>query len=298
MKMRLSDVLDNLAVGEFSQTAMAETGEFSVKNINKIIVLLNAAMTDISSRFWVKKKEVYIKTKAGQNTYVLDKALQGNGGFGSCNPCHANGDAFEDDLLQIYAITDSEGREYWLNHDVSATPTGGGTQSCQPMDQGAFNNLDETCKNYRYSQTIDEPSTIVTRAYPYGVPNEQPKSSRVIKLLAYNTFRIPDDLPVTTLKIEYRASAKRMQKIDPNLNSMFDPTRIMVDLPPAYLNAVLNYIASRKFNPNLNGLNQGFHEGNNYYQKYLSACALIQEQGFDIAPVGNEGSKFRDKGFV
>ena len=52
MKLRLQDVLDNLLIGEFSQTGWAADGEFSIATVNKIIVLLNAAMADISSRFW------------------------------------------------------------------------------------------------------------------------------------------------------------------------------------------------------------------------------------------------------
>lgn len=299
MKMRLSDVLDNLAIGEFSQTAMAESGEFTVANINKIIVLLNAAITDISSRFWVKKKEVYIKTKKGQNTYVLEKSVPGNENrFGSCNPCGPNGDPFEDDLLQIYSITDEHGTEYWLNHDTSAAPSGSGGCTCQPVSQQTFNDMCECCKQKRYRATIDDVNTITTIHHPYGVPNQQPNYARTITLLAYNTLRIPEEAEGKTLKVVYRASGKRMRKIDVNLTPVYDVSRIEVDLPPAYLSAVLNYIASRKFNPNMNGVQNGFHEGNNYYQKYLAACALIQDQGFDVAPVGNEGSKFTNRGFV
>lgn len=297
--MRLSDVLDNLAIGEFSQTSMGESGEFTLANANKIIVLLNSAITDISSRFWVKKKEVYIKTKPGQDTYVLEKSIAGGESrFGYCSPCHANGDPFEDDLLQIYSITDETGCEYWLNHDTAAVPTGNGGCTCQPVSQATFENMCEFCRKKRFTATLDEPNTVTTIHHPFGVPNQRPNKSRVITLLAYNKLRIPEEAYGRTLKVVYRASGKRMQKIDPVLNPNYDFTRIEVDLPPAYLSAVLNYIASRKFNPNMNGVQNGFHEGNNYYQKYLSACALLQDQGFDVAPVGAEGTKFKDRGFV
>lgn len=66
MKLRLSDVLDNLLYGEFAQTGWAQDGEFSIANVNKIIVLLNSALADISSRFWIKRKEVFLQPAKGK----------------------------------------------------------------------------------------------------------------------------------------------------------------------------------------------------------------------------------------
>lgn len=73
MKLTLADVLDQLHTGEFSQLSWAEEDEFSLKVVNKIIPLLNAGIGDIASRFWIKRKEVYIRTCPGKTLYVIDK---------------------------------------------------------------------------------------------------------------------------------------------------------------------------------------------------------------------------------
>lgn len=293
MKLRLSDVLDNLLIGEFSQLSWAEGDTFSNKNINKIIVLLNAGLTDISSRFWVKRKDVYVTTKAGCDVYTLDQAVAGGMGF---SLCHRNGDKFEDDLMEIYSITDEAGNPFWINRDVDSDDGYETNQRFRATTPGALDAMDHGCRDARFSATVDKANTITTIHQPFGTSNIRPLHHGVINLLAYNKFRVPKDLKPCKLKVTYRASAARMRRIEDYVGKT--PDQIFVDVPPAYLSALLNYIASRKFNPNLNGVQQGFHEGNNYYQKYLSACALLQDQGFEVEPMGNEGSKFTSKGFV
>lgn len=302
MKLRLADVLDNLLVGEFAQTGWAADGEFSIATVNKIIVLLNGALGDISSRFWVKRKEVFLQTCKGQTLYVIDKSVaskQSKLQNGACHLTTSTGEIFEDDLQQIYEIYDQDGNEMLIGVDAgSPHDSVGRTCGCgnNIMSQDKFDNLCECCKQKRYVNTLDKPGTITTRRHPYGVPNERPLSESVIQLAAYNTIRVPDCLPPQKLRIIYRAAVKRVKKVADD--GTYDPNYITLDVPYEYLQAILYYIASRKFNPNLNGVQQGFHEGNNYYQKYIAACSLLQDQGAGVEPVGNHGDKFEQKGFV
>ena len=302
MKLRLSDVLDNLLYGEFAQTGWAQDGEFSIATVNKIIVLLNSALGDISSRFWVKRKEVFLQTCSGQTLYVIDNTvasqqmkLQG----GNCNLTTSTGEVWEDDLQQIYEIYDCNGNEMPIAHDVGSPHASAG-RTCKCGAKISPEQLDEMCfkcRNARFSKTLDEPGTIVTRFHPYGVPNIRPGDACSVQLAAYNTIRVPDNLPPQKLRVVYRATAKRVKKIENN-GVPYDPTRIFIDVPYEYLQAILNFIASRKFNSNKTGLQQGMHEGNNYYQKYIAACTLLQDQGAGVEPVGNAGSKFNANGFV
>lgn len=300
MKLRLQDVLDNLLIGEFSQTGWAADGEFSIATVNKIIVLLNAAMADISSRFWVKRKEVFLRTCKGQTVYVIDNSVASKQSKlqGGSYLTTSTGDIFEDDLQEIYEIYDCAGREMPIGVDTGEPHAVGRTCGCgnKIISQSQFDNMCECCKQKRYVNTLDEPGTIVTRRHPYGTPNDVPRNGRVIQLQAYNTIRVPDDLEPQTLRIVYRATAKRLKKVTDD--GTYFPEKIYLDVPMEYLQAILYYIASRKFNPNMQGVQQGFHEGNNYYTKYLSACQLLQDQGAGVEPVGNHGSKFEQNGFV
>ena len=302
MKLRLSDILDNLLYGEFAQTGWAQDGEFSITNVNKIIVLLNSALGDISSRFWVKRKEVFLQTCKGQTLYVLDNTVSNQQlklQRGSCHLTTSTGEVWEDDLQQIYEIYDCNGNELTIAHDVGS-PHVSARRTCKcgaPINPDQLDEMCYKCRNARFSKTLDKPGTVVTRHHPYGVPNLRPGESYSVQLAAYNTIRLPDDMEPQRLRIIYRATAKRVKKIENN-GIPYDPTRIFIDVPYEYLQAIINFIASRKFNSNKSGVQGGMHEGYNYYQKYIAACTLLQDQGAGVEPVGNSGSKFTNSGFV
>lgn len=135
---------------------------------------------------------------------------------------------------------------------------------------------------------------VVNRCTPYG--EKLDTKEQFIALASYNSIRIPTHFHPHRLKVVYRAQPVKLKKIEDD--GLYDPSRINLDVPYSYLEALVNYIASRKLNPNMQGVNTGFHEGNNYYQKYLSSCALIQDQGLDAAPTIGDGNKFTSRGFV
>lgn len=304
MKLKLSDVLDNLLIGEFAQTGWAQDGEFTIATINKIIVLINAGLGDISSRFWIKRKEVFLRTCRGQTLYVIDKSVASKEAKlqrGMCHLTTSTGEIFEDDLQSIYEVYDQQGKEMPIAHDVgSPHASAGRTCKCGNKIE-SVNELDKECYACRqkiFRGTLDNPGTVTTR-HPYGSSTVGYGNAKAIQLAAYNSIRIPDGLEPQRLRIVYRATAKRVKKIDDIAATMFDPERIILDLPFEYLQALLFYVASRKFNSNKMGLQAtAMHEGNNYYQKYISACQLLSDQGSGVEPVGNEGSRFEDKGFV
>lgn len=302
MKLRLSDILDNLLVGEFSQTGWAQDGEFSIANTNKIIVLLNAAMADISSRFWVKRKEVVLNMCKGQTLYVIDKSVATPNlslERGATKATTSTKEVFEDDLLEIYEIYDSNGRELPIRLDAGELHGVQRTCGCgcgKPLTRGEFNKLPECAKQQRYTNTLDTPGTITTRS-PFGCNSGLPPLNEMaVQLAAYNAIRVPDALPVQKLRVIYRAEAKRLKKVEDN--GLYDPTKIFLDLPMTYLQAILYYIASRKFGANQKAVQQGLNEGTNYYQRYIAACTLLQDQGAGVQPTGNSGNKFENNGFV
>ena len=60
----------------------------------------------------------------------------------------------------------------------------------------------------------------------------------------------------------------------------YDANAVEVELPQSHLNALLLFVASRIMNPI--GLNQQFHDGNNYWAKYEAACQLLLDQNFRV----------------
>lgn len=305
MKLKLSDVLDNLLIGEFAQTGWAQDGEFSIATINKIIVLLNAGLGDISSRFWVKRKEVFLKTCKGQTLYVIDKSVaskQSSLQRGQCHLTTSTGEIFEDDLQAIYEVYDQYGNEMKIAHDVGSPHVSAG-RVCKCGNKiespDALDTLCYSCRQKVFTNTLDKPGTVTTTRHPYGVPNHTLDDGCALQLAAYNAIRVPDGFPPQKLRIVYRASAKRIHKIDDIRAAYFDAEKVILDLPFEYLQALLFYVASRKFNSNKVGMQAtAMHEGNNYYQKYISACQLLSDQGSGVEPVGNDGNKFETKGFV
>lgn len=115
--------------------------------------------------------------------------------------------------------------------------------------------------------------------------------SRVIRTPEINTLIVPPALVSTYLTVVYRANHARIVKED----NGFDPTEVEVNLPPQYENALLLYIASRVFNPI--GLNQEFHDGNNYWGKFEAACAVLANKGLDLNAESGEG-RFERNGWA
>jgi hypothetical protein len=100
--------------------------------------------------------------------------------------------------------------------------------------------------------------------------------SQALRTPNLNTIVVPPALAATQLTVVYRANHPRIVKED----NSFDPSEVEIDLAPQYENALVLYIASRVFNPI--GLNQEFHDGNNYWAKFEAACANIGQAGLEL----------------
>lgn len=95
-----------------------------------------------------------------------------------------------------------------------------------------------------------------------------------------STIRIRKDLgslmDTQSLTVLYRANHP---KIKFGL-TLFDPTRIEVQLPDSHLEPLLYYVASRFHNPI--GMTGEFNAGNNYAVKYEQACRQLEGEGLQV----------------
>lgn len=104
--------------------------------------------------------------------------------------------------------------------------------------------------------------------------------SKTVRTPAMNTLIVPPAIKAPWLNVVYRAGHPLIIKED----NSFDPTEVELELPPVYLNALVLYVASRVFNPI--GLNQEFHDGNNYWAKFEAACAQLAQAGLELEDEG------------
>lgn len=96
----------------------------------------------------------------------------------------------------------------------------------------------------------------------------QPGNLDSINTIHHNKLWVPKPEDGVILNIEYRASA-------PFISLDEDPDTIEVDIPPAFTEALINYVAYRTFA----AINMNSAEAVNYYSKFEAACALINNLG-------------------
>ncbi len=111
----------------------------------------------------------------------------------------------------------------------------------------------------------------------------------------YKTLDIPKDLQIEKdvhlLQVFYRAKHPEIGQ-----EARYEvPSTVEVDLPYTHLEALVFFIASRVLNPV--GMNQEFHEGNNYAQKYEMAAQKLELSGYGIQQDFQQ-DRFRANGWV
>lgn len=95
---------------------------------------------------------------------------------------------------------------------------------------------------------------------------------------AINTLRFKPGTKEDVYTLVYSALPARI-----DINDLEDPENITVDLPLAYLNALMYFIASTMHSPTLSGVD-GVRASldMNYHQKYETECQILEARGIDI----------------
>lgn len=117
-------------------------------------------------------------------------------------------------------------------------------------------------------------------------------SSLVLRLPEGFPDTMPDDLKTETLEVHYRASHPKLST-EPSLQVR--PWDIELELPNAYLEPLLYFVASRVHNPI--GMSEEFHAGNSYAAKYEQACQWLETQNLEIDR-GASNTRLRDNGWA
>lgn len=87
---------------------------------------------------------------------------------------------------------------------------------------------------------------------------------------------LPEVLRTKVVKVVYRAGYQPLVGIA----DVYEPLITDIDLPDLYLEALLYFVASRVHNPI--GMNQEFHDGNNFAAKYEMECQRLEQAGLQM----------------
>lgn len=103
-----------------------------------------------------------------------------------------------------------------------------------------------------------------------------------INFLAYNTLKLHKNHDLGDVIVQYKAKLKP-------IDFSGDPANTFIDVPDHFMNALVLYVASRKYNPmGSETIGRGmFHEGNNYWSKYQ---AELNELKANYASIASQGA--------
>jgi hypothetical protein len=102
---------------------------------------------------------------------------------------------------------------------------------------------------------------------------------------------LEDWLKTGSLTLVYRANHPKMDMAV----AAVTPSAVELELPDAYLQALLLFVASRMHSPLGNTGNH--HAGNNYFTRYLNECLSLETEGVPIDKTG-QTNRLQNKGFV
>lgn len=109
----------------------------------------------------------------------------------------------------------------------------------------------------------------------YSVGSLTNTSLYVPRVIFDGSTEMPEYIAARQLDVAYWANHPQIK-----INiGYFDPEVVNIELPDAYLEPLLYYIASRVHNPV--GMVNEFNAGNNYAAKYEQSCAALEQRNLD-----------------
>lgn len=258
----LGDLIDELVAAEGSQTAMVvtkSTGEVSPTKVNSIIKIINAGLIDIFKRFYVANTEHILNTTTGTGKYLIDPANVKT----DANP---TGFIEGDPNFNVIAIT-----------------------SVRTADCGRQLPLNTQNKmNHAYAYTHNN-GLIDANNVKYGVYTSR-----------YNVLHVPESMASSRLILSLRVCPSRIDEIPDDQVETFDYNSVVIPLPPIYTTALVYYVIARLSNPKgAETIGRTiFHEGNNYFQKYLQECESLKASDSEVSEIPDMGGNKSRFGFI
>ena len=166
---------------------------------------------------------------------------------------------------------------YVLTSDYAFSQAGPGSNDAYIEDMGnPFNDdllkIEEVATDLGYVLPLND----AMQAYSVSTP--QLNTLLVPKPIVNMGNDLPDVLKTAKLKVKYRANHTRLT-YDPRYDySYMDGDQL--ELPDAYMEALLYFVASRINNPI--GMTNEFHAGNSYMMKYEQECQRLEADNLQV----------------
>lgn len=267
----LRTILDQLHNGEYKLTSLVDRKEKAIlpSKWNSVIVMINAALTDIHTRFVVRNSQLRLRISHDVLRYnlVKENAISNNSdGF----ILDSDAMPYTGDLLRINGLYTDTGSTLLLN------------QLDRYVPESALNNWSTSLYGAR-----DGYIPLEYCHYSFHTP-------------VYNELIKPRRLDDCEIIVDYRCNAPLLEQIKDEDLATVDANAIYIELPTGYTNAITYYVASR-FSNGLGAETIGrgiFHQGNNYYQKYVQECEVLQSAGIEVVEDIDMNYALSNKGFV
>lgn len=117
--MLLQEVFDQLCVAELNNISVVDqvSKQINPEDYRKVATAINAGLTQLHTRFLLRKGELFVDLQPGVLTYQLNKRFMiGPDGLSSQTKYIYPAPDFRDNLLKIQQVFDNEGRELGLNN--------------------------------------------------------------------------------------------------------------------------------------------------------------------------------------
>lgn len=118
------------------------------------------------------------------------------------------------------------------------------------------------------------------------------KTLRVPQKIVLQAPDLPEKYKTTGLTLVYRANHP---KLNPKEVFSLGMENVELELPDAYLQALLYFVASRFHNPV--GMTNEFHAGNSFFAKYQAECATLENENLETDQ-GPSNTRLYRAGFV
>lgn len=255
--MKLNEILELLESGELSQLNIGKQGNgvINKENREKVISAINLALTALHKRFNLRENRLTLVLDEGSTLYKIESA-------------HVGG-----------INTSSKAR--YLRQDKN------------------FDLKDGVLKIERVYTDKGVELVLNDLSDPFSLRTPRVNVLEVPEVMVRKWPNCPEYLKTSTLAVHYRANHPKLGKWsgDAWMDACCDECEadeVEVDLPEAYLTALLYWVASRFYNPV--GMTNEFHMGNSFYAKYEGECQRIEAEGLQVDRASNPG--FRHRGWV
>lgn len=127
---------------------------------------------------------------------------------------------------------------------------------------------------------------------PLSCTTPSARTLKIPKEMAYQSAELPLSFHTTGLRVGFRANHPVIDGQEAFTNGM---DSIDIELPPAYLQALLYFVGSRYHNPR--GMTGEFNAGNSFFAKYENECKRLELENLQTDQ-GGSNTRLQRGGWV